>query len=82
MGEPTPRRRFGVLISNLRKEEANGQDRGIRTSQQPRRDMTKSIATLQTILRSEEFAAGQEPTKDTDEMRHTGEDFVCCVFCY
>ena len=43
--------------------------------------MTKSMATLQTLLPNEEFAAEQEPTKGTDEMRHTGEDFVCCVFC-
>lgn len=39
--------------------------------------MTKSIATLQTILRSEELAAEQEPT-ECDTL----EDFVCCVFCY
>ena len=32
-GEPTHRRRFGALISNLRKEEANGQDQGMRTSE-------------------------------------------------
>ena len=43
--------------------------------------MTQPTATLQTILRSEEFAAEQEPTKGTDEMRRAGEDFVCRVFC-
>lgn len=43
--------------------------------------MTQLMATLQTILRSEEFAAEQEPTKGTDEMRRTIEDFVCRVFC-
>ena len=81
MGEPTPRRRFGVLISNLRKEEANGQDRGIRTSQQPRWNMIEFTATLQMLLRNEEFAVGQKPSKSTDEMRRAGKDFVCRVFC-
>ena len=43
MGEPTHRRRFGVLISNLRKEEANGQDRGIRTSEQPKKKLYRRV---------------------------------------
>ena len=36
--------------------------------------MTKSMATLQTLFRHEEFVADQEPTKGTDEMRHAGDD--------
>ena len=40
------------------------------------RNATKFMATLQTTLRSEEFAAEQEPT-ECDTL----EDFVCRVFC-
>ena len=44
--------------------------------------MIKFTATLQTLLHNDEFAAGQEPSKGIDEMRRTGKDFVCRVFCY
>lgn len=43
--------------------------------------MIKFTVTLYMLLRNEEFAVGQKPSKGIDEMRRAGKDFVCRVFC-